>query len=132
MEIKMKLNDVLGISRILKFMIDGSGEKTDLLLKFKMLGIIKALEPFVENFEAVRDEKIMELGKQTESGSFEISPDDKDVVKEFNNAMAVLTHSDVTVYTETLAPEDVFDKGLAADDLIRLYPVIRVQNKEGL
>ena len=51
MEIKLKLGEVLNLNQILKIIIDDSESKIDSLLKFKLLGIMKSIEPLIQNFE---------------------------------------------------------------------------------
>jgi len=126
MEIKLHLNEVLNMNRTLKLIIEDTQTKAEPLLKFKLLGITKIFEPFVSNFDVIRNEKIMEYGTELESGGFEISKDDSDAVNKFNADIMDLINSEVTVQMEPLKPEDVFDKGLKAEYLIELYPVISV------
>ena len=57
---KIKLGIVLELNNMLKAIIDNTELKIDSLLKFKLLGMLKNREIPVNNFEAVRNEKIRE------------------------------------------------------------------------
>ena len=84
MEIKLKLGEVLNLNQILKIIIDDSESKIDSLLKFKLLGIMKSIEPLIQNFEIIRNEKINEYGEKTDDGRVQISVENKDAIKKFN------------------------------------------------
>ncbi len=124
MEVKMKLNEVLNLNQTLKLIIDDTNAKTDTLFKFKLLGIMKSLETHVANFETIRNEKIVELGKETEDGNVQIPKEDTETIKKFNDALMEVINSEVTVNIDKLKPSDVFNKGVNAEYLIGLYPII--------
>ncbi len=124
MEIKMKLGEVLNLNQILKSIIDDNNTKTDALFKFKLLGIMKSLETHVVNFETIRNEKIMELGKETEDGNVQILKEDTETIEKFNDAIVQVINSEVTVNIDKLKPGDVFNKGVNAEHLVELYPII--------
>lgn len=121
---KIKLGNILEINNILKQIIDNSDLKIDALFKFKLLGIMKSFEIPVANFDAIRNEKIREYGKENEDGNISISNDDKDAIEKFTKDLNQLIDSDIEVNIQKLKPTDVFDKGLPADYLVRLYPII--------
>ncbi len=124
MEITLKLNDVLNINQTLKAIIDDSNTKVDALLKFKLLGIMKGLENHVANFEVVRNEKINEYGKETENGNISISADDKEAIQKFNDDLMNVVNSEVEINISKLKASEVFDRGVKAEYLIGLYPII--------
>ncbi len=124
MEITLKLSDVLSLNQALKAIIDDSDTKVDALLKFKLLGIMKGLENHVANFDAIRNEKIKEYGKETEDGNISISKDDKEAIKKFNDDLIKLINSEVSVNITKLKASDVFDKGVKAEYLVGLYLII--------
>ena len=72
MEIKLKCCEVLRINTVLKSIIEDDKVKTDALLKFKLLGIMRSIESPVSNFELIKNEKIVEYGEETEDGVFQI------------------------------------------------------------
>ena len=121
---KIKLGTVLDLNAMLKTIIDNTELKIDSLLKFKLLGILKNIEIPVNNFEAVRNEKIREYGKENDEGNIGISADDTESMEKFTNDMNEVINSDVEVNIQKLKAVDVFDKGLPADYLVGLYPII--------
>ncbi len=124
MEMKIKLGEVLNLNQTLKCIIDDNDTKTDTLFKFKLLGIMKSLETHVVNFETIRNEKIMELGKETEDGNVQIPKEDTETIEKFNDAIMQVINSEVTVNIDKLKPSDVFNKGVNAEYLMELYPII--------
>ena len=121
---KIKLGIVLELNNMLKAIIDNTELKIDSLLKFKLLGILKNIEIPVNNFEAVRNEKIREYGKENDEGNIGISADDTESMEKFTKDMNEVINSDVEVNIQKLKATDVFDKGLPADYLVGLYPII--------
>ena len=121
---KIKLGTVLDLNAMLKAIIDNTELKIDSLLKFKLLGILKNIEIPVNNFEAVRNEKIREYGKENNEGNIGISADDKESMEKFTNDMNEVINSDVEVNIQKLKAVDVFDKGLPAEYLVGLYSII--------
>ena len=121
---KIKLGTVLDLNAMLKAIIDNTELKIDSLLKFKLLGILKNIEIPVNNFEAVRNEKIREYGKENDEGNIGISADDTESMEKFTKDMNEVINSDVEVNIQKLKSTDVFDKGLPADYLVGLYPII--------
>ena len=121
---KIKLGIVLELNNMLKAIIDNTELKIDSLLKFKLLGILKNIEIPVNNFEAVRNEKIREYGKENDEGNIGISADDTESMEKFTKDMNEVINSDVEVNIQKLKATDVFDKGLPADYLVGLYSII--------
>ena len=121
---KIKLGTVLDLNAMLKAIIDNTELKIDSLLKFKLLGILKNIEIPVNNFEAVRNEKIREYGKENDEGNIGISADDTESMEKFTNDLNEVINSDVEVNIQKLKAVDVFDKGLPAEYLVGLYPII--------
>ena len=121
---KIKLGIVLELNNMLKAIIDNTELKIDSLFKFKLLGILKNIEIPVNNFETIRNEKIREYGKENDEGNIGISADDTESMEKFTNDMNEVINSDVEVNIQKLKATDVFDKGLPADYLVGLYPII--------
>ena len=121
---KIKLGIVLDLNAMLKAIIDNTELKIDSLLKFKLLGILKNIEIPVNNFEAVRNEKIREYGKENDEGNIGISADDTESMEKFTKDMNEVINSDVEVNIQKLKAVDVFDKGLPAEYLVGLYSII--------
>ncbi len=124
MEITMKLNEVLNLNRTLKTIIDDTDTKIDTLFKFKLLGIMKAIEGHVANFDIIRNEKIMEYGEKDDNGNIKISADDKDSIKKINDDLTAVLNSDVSINITKLKSGDIFNKGIKAEYLIGLYSII--------
>lgn len=125
---KIKLGNVLEINNVLKSIIDNTELKIDALFKFKLLGIMKNIEVPIANFEVIRNEKIKEYGKELEdengNKSIGIDANDKDAIVKFSEDINKVIESEVDVNINKLKSIDVFDKGLSADYLVRLYPII--------
>ena len=121
---KIKLGTVLDLNAMLKAIIDNTELKIDSLLKFKLLGILKNIEIPVNNFEAVRNEKIREYGKENDEGNIGISADDTEAMEKFTNDLNEVVNSEVEVNIQKLKAVDVFDKGLPAEYLVGLYSII--------
>lgn len=121
---RIKLGNILEINNVLKQIIDNTELKIDALFKFKLLGIMKSFEIPVNNFEAIRNEKIREYGKESDEGNISISADDTESIEKFTKDMNEVINSDVEVNIQKLKSVDVFDKGLPAEYLVGLYSII--------
>ena len=125
---KIKLGNILEINNVLKSIIDNTELKIDALFKFKLLGIMKSFEIPIANFEVIRNDKIKEYGKELEdengNKSIGIDTDDKDVIAKFSEDINKVIESEIDVNINKLKSVDVFDKGLPAEYLVRLYPII--------
>ena len=121
---KIKLSTILELNNMLKAIIDNTELKIDSLLKFKLLGILKNIEIPVNSFEAVRNEKIREYGKENDEGNISISVDDTESMEKFTNDLNEVINSEVEVNIQKLKPIDIFDKGLPAEYLVGLYSII--------
>ena len=125
---KIKLGNILEINNVLKSIIDNTELKIDALFKFKLLGIMKSFETPIANFEVIRNDKIKEYGKELEdengNKSIGIDANDKDTIAKFSKDINKVIDSEVDVNINKLKSVDVFDKGLPADYLVRLYPII--------
>lgn len=124
MKVKMKLGDVLNLHHAIKQIIDDSETKIEPLFKFRLLGIMKSISPHIENFQIVRNEKIREYGKENEDGNIFIPSDDTEAITKFSDDLKSTINSDVFVNITKLKANDVFDKGVKADYLLGLYPII--------
>lgn len=125
MEIKLKLNEVININKTLAAIIDDSHAKINVLLKFRLLGLMKAIESHISNFELIKNEKIIEYGKKNKDGTFQISKDDIKAVAKFRKDIEQVLDSDVTICVDPFKPDEIFDKGLKSEYLSALYPIIR-------
>lgn len=122
---RMKLSDILLLNDSIKSVIDADkGLKIDALFKFKLLGIMKNLQNPVANFDVIRNEKIREYGKEDENGNVAIVPEDKEAIKKFTDDLNEILTSDVEVSIERLKIADVFDTGIPAEYLVKLYAIM--------
>ena len=125
---KIKLGNILEINNVLKQIIDNTELKIDALFKFRLLGIMKSFEVPIANFEVIRNDKIREYGKELEdengNKSIGIDANDKETVDKFSKDINKVIESEVDVNINKLKSVDVFDKGLPADYLVRLYHII--------
>lgn len=128
MEIKLKFEEVLKINNTLKTIIEYTKTKINVLLKFRLLGIMKTIEPFVSSFEVIRNEKIIEYGKENKDGIFQIHKDDKVALAKYKNDIEQVLDSEVTLNIELLKANEVFDSGLRSDHLMGLFPIISGNN----
>lgn len=124
MEIKLKLSEVLSLNQSLKSIIDNVNLQVDSLFKFKLLGIMKAIEPHVYNLEIVRNEIINKYGEKTDDGHVQISKENNEAFDKFSSEIKNIIESIVSVNFEPLSTDDVFNKGVPAEYLVGLYPVI--------
>ena len=89
---------------------------------------MKSFEIPIANFNVIRDEKIKEYGKELEdengNKSIGIDANDKDAIAKFSEDINKVIESEVEVNIEKLKSVDVFDKGLSAEYLVKLYPII--------
>ena len=125
MEVTIKLAELLNINQILKFVIDSSDIEIDSLLKFKLLGVMKSIEPIIKNFEIIRDDKIREFGTETDDGSIQITKDDMNAIQKFSDSLEDVINSDVKVNIEKIKASDIFNKGIKAEYLAQLFSIIK-------
>lgn len=120
----MRLERVIVANQVLKNIIDDTKISVDSVTKFKLLGIMKKIEPYCANFETIRNEKIKEYGtKDEESGNISISNDDKEAIEKFQKDLTELTNTEVDVEIKIKA-KDILDKGIPAEYLVMLYDFI--------
>lgn len=124
MEISLKVNEVIGLNDILKSIIENDKVKINALLKFKLLGIMQSIKLNITNFEIIKNEKIVEYGKETENGIYQISNDTPEAIEKFKRDIEQVLNSEVTININMLKPDEVFDQGLTSEYLMGLYPII--------
>lgn len=117
----MKLENALNVNYILQRMID-LDMKIEPLAKFRLLGIMKNLEPLVINFERIRNEKIKEYGKKDENDNYKIDTDDEEAIKKFENDLSKVLESDVEV--KKIKADEIFNAGIPAEYLVGIYDII--------
>lgn len=123
MEVTMKLGTAVSLDNVLKNIID-TEDINDISLKFKLLTISKSLEPFISNFQMIRNQKIKEYGQENDDGSISISSTDTESLNKFSNDINTLIQTDITVSITKLKSKEVFNNGLTSEQLIGLYEII--------
>ena len=121
----MKLNDIFVINDTLKDIIDTDKDsEIDPLFKFKLLGIIKNIEPLVENFNIVKNETIKKYGKENEDNTISIDIEDSENFTKYVNELNKILSSEEEMDINKLKAKDVFSAGIKSEYLIKLYPII--------
>lgn len=124
MEVKIKLEELLSVYNTLKAIIDDKQSNIDSLLKFKLLGIMKKCQTHVANFDFVRNEKVVQYGQKTKKGTYQITKENKVALGKYNHDINKLLKSEVQINIEKLKVDQIFNKGIKAEYLIGLYPII--------
>ena len=123
MKKKLELYKAINANEILKRIIDNKDLNINCISKFKLLGIMKALEPVVANFEFVKNEKIREYGKEDENGQVSINAEEEpEMFKKYQEEIQELLST--TVKVDTVKAADVIDKDIPADALVAIYDLI--------
>lgn len=125
METTIKLRELININQTLKYIIESTDIKIDSLLKFKLLGIMKSIEPMINNFEIIRNEKIREFGTEMDDGSIQIVKDDMVAIQKFSESLEDVINSEVKVNIEKIKASDIFNKGIKAEYLAQLFSIIK-------
>lgn len=125
METTIKLSELININQTLKYIIESTDIKIDALLKFKFLGIMKSIEPIINNFEIIRNEKIREFGTEMDDGSIQIVKDDMVAIQKFSESLEDVINSEVKVNIEKIKASDIFNKGIKAEYLAQLFSIIK-------
>lgn len=121
---RIKLSEILNINQVLKTIIDDSKIGIEPIMKFKMLGIMKAFENPVANFESIRNDLIVKLGTPDEQGNVSIDVKDEKTVKEFNDELAKVLDVENDIAFTKLKSEEIFDRGIGVEYLMALYPIV--------
>ncbi len=126
MSMELRLQEIININNILKSIIDDSNLKIDVCLKFELLSIMKEFQSFVLNYNTICNEKIIEYGEKTKNDNFQISIKNREAMERFSNDIKPLLDSIVSVNINKIKANNIFDKGIKAEYLICLYPIIEV------
>ena len=126
MSMELRLQEIININNILKSIIDDSNLKIDVCLKFELLSIMKEFQSFVLNYNTICNEKIIEYGEKTKNDKFQISIKNREAMERFSNDIKPLLDSIVSVNINKIKANNIFDKGIKAEYLICLYPIIEV------
>jgi hypothetical protein len=126
---KIKLGEALKANKIIREMLENT-ELNDTAFKFKLLLLANALQPMEQNFDMLRNQKIMELGTKTKDENGQensyIPAEDAEAINKFNESMEQLLSTEITIPVDKLKAQDVFSKNLPVDYMIGLCGVIEV------
>ena len=140
-EIEMTVNEVLRYNSIIKTIVDHSTD-VSALVKFRFLGMLKQFQPIVEDFEKIRQEKIVQYANVTEDdgtvGIVEPKQEDYENDEDFNVAhekfmecrmqfekdINELANSEADIEIKKFKYTDIIDAGISADYLIDIYDLI--------
>ena len=123
---EIKLNDALNTFSVIKDIIDNKKYDLSTTCQFRLLGIMKALEPNVVNFETIRNQKIQEYGKSDDKGNISIAKDDIDAISKFNKDISNLLNEPVIINTDIkIKADEIIKKGIDTTTLMLLYPFIK-------
>ena len=119
-----KLIEFIRLNQTIKTIIDDKSLSLEPLFQFRLLGILKKLEPHITNFEIIRNEKIREYGTASEDGALSIPASDTEAMEKFNAAISQVLDGEITVDIEPFAAADVFEQGINAECLLGLYEIM--------
>lgn len=119
-----KLIEFIRLNQTIKTIIDDKSLSLEPLFQFRLLGILKKLEPHITNFEIIRNEKIREYGTASEDGALSIPASDTEAMEKFNAAISQVLDGEITVDIEPFAATDVFEQGINAECLLGLYEIM--------
>lgn len=124
MKLKIKMGNILHLNAALKLIIDDTANKMDVSFKFKLLGIMKSIQPHIDNFNIIRNEKIKEYGNENEDGTVEIETSNKEIMNKFNKDMSELLETTVNLDIDKLKAEEVFNQRISSEYLVALYEIM--------
>lgn len=136
----MTTKEILNYYSTIRNLIDSSIEINS-LIKYKLLGILKQLEPFIQNYETIREELIQKYGSEDANGrigifvpskdDFESDEDFKKAIEEYKTTVEKYTDeqnkiltSEVDVNIKKIGYEDMMNSGIPATYLVALYDLI--------
>ena len=136
----MKLVDAIKIYSAVKGIVEDDFN-VDVTLKYKLLGVVRAISPAIEDFENLRNEYFIQNGEQLEDGSivikkpkeedFDNEDSYNDALKEYDRKIEYikkqtdkLLNSDVSINIPKLKKDEVFNCGISVERLSELYEII--------
>lgn len=120
----MRLLDVEKLNIAIKSVFDDRSITLDAKLKFKLLTIMKQLEPHMENIATVRDEKIRQYGVLGETGQYKIDTTDVETFNKYQDEMTALLNSEVEVNLGKIKASEIINLNIPARYLVVLYDII--------
>lgn len=122
---EINLNDALNTFSVIKDIIDNKKYDLSATCQFRLLGIMKALEPNVVNFETIRNQKIQEYGRSDDNGNISIPKEDMGAIGKFNKDISNLLNDSVVINTDIkIKADEIIGKEIDTATLMLLYPFI--------
>ena len=121
---KFNLKSLIDMNKTLKSIIDNENILIKASTKFRILGILKALEPHMVNFEIIRNEKVKEYGEKDQDGNYAIAIENHAAMESFNNDMKALLNETVSIAMNQILAEDIMVSGVTSSDLLCLDPIL--------
>jgi len=122
----MKVSSILKTNDTLKKIID-EDKNVKPVFKFRLLGILKDFEPYVENFEMVKNSLIVKYGnKDEETGNVSLDIKDDEVMENFNKDITDVLNQDIEKEFSKIKFEDALAAGVGSDVLIGLYEIMEI------
>lgn len=126
---KIKLGEALNVNKFIKEILENT-ELNNTAFKFRLLLLANSIQPLEQNFDMLRNQKIMELGTKSKDDKGRensyIPAEDTESIKKFNDSMEQLLSTEVTIPVDKLKAKDVFDAKLPVDCMIGLCSVIEM------
>lgn len=122
---EIKLNDALNTFSVIKDIIDNKKYNLSVTCQFRLLGLMKAFEPNIVNYETIRNQKIQEYGKSDSEGNISIPEEDVDAIKRFKKDISNLLNEFVIINTDVkIKADEIIGKEIDTTTLMLLYPFI--------
>lgn len=120
----MKLGKVLELNETLKIIIDDNTHNIDNIVKFKLLGVMSAIENCVINFEIIQNEVVSKYGKKDDTGVIKVLEQDKESYKKAIEEINRVINSDVEFNLKKLKSNEFLNSGIPAKYLAKLYDIM--------
>ena len=119
----MKLKEIDQINYVLTTLLDDKSVVLSTKTKFKMLTILKQLEPITTNISTIKQEKIVEYGVKDDDGNYYVNIN-SDNYQKFKKDMDELYSTDTDIQIQKFKAEDLFEFHLPSKYLVGLYDLI--------
>lgn len=119
----IKLSRVLDYIKIFQSIIDNEKDVQP-LMKFKLLGYLKQLNPTMENFETIKNDLIIKYGKEDEEKGYSVNPEDKENWNDFLKEVESILDSEVDVDLPKFKAEEIMNAKIPSKYLMTIYDLI--------
>lgn len=117
----MKLIDIVNKNQILKQIVET--KDIPVTFKFKVLGVMKAIEPFLVNLETIRNELINKYGETKEDGTISLARESENFpvfAKEYEELLNGETDYDMPKFKAS----EIMNIGIDTNLLLGMYDII--------